>query len=404
MTRARWLLLSVSLSTACSAPAAHVGSSSAAARPAPTPQPTASTVVALPPPPPALVAALGLSPVYVRFLDVETLPILGTAKTSDYALRDAEFVVRKMIGHKPEVLRAMAKNRTRLVVMAPTELTTDVPEHADLVPRDYWDRRARGLGATDARPAVSCAEENLLDLEGDPYSTESILVHEFAHAIHEMGLRTTDPTFDARLEAAFDGARAKGLFAGTYASTNEREYWAEGAQSWFDTNRANDAEHGPIDTRAKLVEYDPALAALLREVFGDSPWRYQKISARSPEDRAHLAGFDPASRPRFDWFTHAPDPGVTPGGALAWITPGSEPGKSMPSDVATSIVFENRRATEVEIFWVDFAGQEKSYQRLRAGSTAAQSTFVGHVWRVREGGNLVGSVVGAPGEGRAVIR
>lgn len=359
---------------------------------------------ALPAPPPALVASLGLSPVYVRYVDVETLPILGTAKTSDWALREAEFVVRKMIGHRPDVLRAMAKNRTRLVVMAPTELTTDVPEHADLVPRDYWDRRARGLGATDARPAVSCAEENLLGLDGDPYASESILVHEFSHAIHEMGLRSVDPTFDARLKAAYENARAKGLFAGTYASTNEREYWAEGAQSWFDTNRANDAEHGPIDTREKLLAYDPTLSALLAEVFGDAAWRYQKPAARSPEDRAHLAGFDPASRPKFQWFTRAPTPGTPAGGALAWITPGAEPPKSAEGGAATSIVFENRRAQEVEIFWVDFAGQERPYQRLRAGATAAQPTFVGHVWRVREAGALVGSVVGAPGEGRAVVR
>ncbi|MFQ5808669.1 MAG: alpha/beta hydrolase [Armatimonadota bacterium] len=33
--------------------------------------------------------------------------------------------------------------------MSEDEFTTDVPEHSDLEPAAYWDRRARGLGARD---------------------------------------------------------------------------------------------------------------------------------------------------------------------------------------------------------------------------------------------------------------
>lgn len=392
----------LALSACSTSPRQGASSASSAAPPAVAPSEPPSA--ALGPPPAELVRALGLSTVYARWLDVETLPVLGTAKTSDFALREAAYLVRKMIGHRPDVLRAMAAARVRLVVMAPTELTTDVPEHADLVPRDYWDRRARGLGATDARPAVSCAEENLLSLDGDPYSTESILVHEFSHAIHEMGLRSLDPTFDGRLAQAFAAAREKGLWSGTYASTNEREYWAEGAQSWFDTNRANDAEHGPIDTREKLVAYDPALAALLREVFGDGPWRYQRPDARPPAERAHLAGFDRSSRPKFAWFVHPPASGSPRSDApLPWLAPGAEPSVSPSSTEPASILFTNQRSTEVQVVWVDFDGAEKLYLRLRPGVTAAQSTFAGHVFRIRDGAVLVGAVVAAPGEGRAVI-
>ena len=36
----------------------------------------------------------------------------------------------------------------------------------------------------------------------------------------------------------------------------------------------NDDQHNHVDTRDKLKEYDPALAALLTEVFGDTDWRY----------------------------------------------------------------------------------------------------------------------------------
>jgi cyclophilin family peptidyl-prolyl cis-trans isomerase len=206
-----------------------------------------------------------------------------------------------MLEGREDILRAMAANRVRLVVMAYNEYTTDVPEHRELKPAVYWDRRARGLGATPRRPAVSCAEENLLCFPNDPYSTENICIHEFAHAIHGMGLRAVDPTFDKRLRSAFDKAKQGGLWEGTYAGSNHSEYWAEGVQDWFDDNRQNDALHNHVNTRAELKSYDPELAKLCAEVFGDRSWRYLKPHLRLPEERTHLVGYDRSRAPRFAW-------------------------------------------------------------------------------------------------------
>jgi peptidyl-prolyl cis-trans isomerase A (cyclophilin A) len=50
-----------------------------------------------------------------------------------------------------------------------------------------------------------------------------------------------------------------------------------------------------------LKQYDSALAALCAEVFNDGPWRYRKPMTRDEAERAHLAGWDPASAPRFRW-------------------------------------------------------------------------------------------------------
>ena len=125
-------------------------------------------------------------------------------------------------------------------------------------------------------PVVSCGEENLLGYPGDPYPNENIFVHEFAHAIHGTGLSTMDPTFDQRLCTAYEAAVERGLWKDTYAATNHGEYWAEGVQCWFDDNAPADALHNGIRTRAQLEEYDPALADLCREVFGDREWRYTR--------------------------------------------------------------------------------------------------------------------------------
>ena len=89
-----------------------------------------------------------------------------------------------------------------------------------------------------------------------------------------------------------------GLWKGKYASVNHHEYFAEGVQSWFDNDRKNDHDHNHVNTRALLLEYDPRLAALCREVFGDTVIRYTKPATRL---RDHLAGYDPSKAPRFTW-------------------------------------------------------------------------------------------------------
>lgn len=244
---------------------------------------------------------LKLDPFYQKYADAGGLPVVGSAKVSDNALAEAAWIVRQMLAGRDDILRAMAGQNVRAAVMAATEYTTDVPEHGKLQPKLFWDRRARGLGATPRAPAVSCGEENLLNFPRDPYPNENIFVHEFGHAIHGTGLNKTDPTFDRRLRAAYAAARDRGLWANTYAITNPAEYWAEGVQCWFDDNAPPDALHNSVRTRAQLREYDEGLAGLCREVFGDNPWRYVKPRDRKPEDRAHLVGYDPAALPRFRW-------------------------------------------------------------------------------------------------------
>lgn len=223
--------------------------------------------------------------------------ILGSEKVSDAALLEAAWILGHMLEGRQDILKALDDKQVHLAVMAWNEYTTDVPEHNDLQPRVFWDRRARGLGGSP----VSCGEENLLGYPGDPYSTENLLIHEFSHAVHGIAMQALDPTFDTRLKKAYESAMEKGLWKGTYAGQNREEYWAEGAQDWFDNNREKDALHNHVNTRAELKEYDPALAKLCEEVFGDRPWRYHKPAERPESERKHLVGRLPAELPRFRW-------------------------------------------------------------------------------------------------------
>lgn len=93
-----------------------------------------------------------------------------------------------------------------------------------------------------------------------------------------------------------DSAMKAGLWKGKYASMNHHEFFAEGVQSWFDNNPENDHDHNHVNTRAELLEYDPGLAALCREVFGDTELKYTKPTTRLTD---HLKGYDPAKAPNF---------------------------------------------------------------------------------------------------------
>jgi hypothetical protein len=251
----------------------------------------------------------GVPAFYTQSILAHGYPIVASAKVNPYALKEAAYLVDLMLASRPDVRDAMIRSGSRMCILAHDEFTTDQPETARLATervrafpgisgKDYWDARARGLGGSEHDPYCSCAEENLLGFPGDPYAAECILIHEFAHNIHLRGMVNVDPTFDRRLKAAYDAAGAAELWKGKYAGVNHHEYFAEGVQSWFNNNRVNDHDHNHVNTRELLIKYDPALAALCREVFGDTVIRYTKPATRLT---GHLKGYDPSAAPKFKW-------------------------------------------------------------------------------------------------------
>ena len=266
-----------------------------------------SAVFAAPPEITAPPAELKAPQFYKKYISADGYPIVASEKVNDYALREAAFLVNKMLANRPDVRKAMIDSGSRLCIIGAGEFTTDLPEFAKLrAPREYseigdknyWDARARGTGGSQTDPYCSCGEENLLCYPGDPYSTENILIHEFAHNIHLRGLVRVDLSFDKRLKECYDAAMKEGLWKTKYASVNHHEYFAEGVQSWFSNNRENDHDHNHVNTRAELEEYDPRLAKLCKEVFGDTELVYTKPTTRLTD---HMEGYDPKDSPKFVW-------------------------------------------------------------------------------------------------------
>jgi hypothetical protein len=212
---------------------------------------------------------------YRKYIDAKGIPILSSDKVPDTALIIARQIVIQMLNSLKVVGIEQYFNayNVRIAVMSKDEVTTDIPEHSDLnevFPETNWDTRGRGFGATIERPATSCAEENLLCYSKDPYKGESILVHEFAHTIHEMGLRYLDSEFDIQLKSIYKMAKKNKLWENTYAISSYTEYWAEGVQCFFNTNLEaipTDGIHNNINTRDELKIYDPELFTFIGKYF-----------------------------------------------------------------------------------------------------------------------------------------
>ena len=258
-----------------------------------------SPSVGAPPP------ALRVDPFYGKYLDAGGIPVIASARVPDAAVTAARDTVVAMLAARPDLRAELVRQGVRVGVMAEEESTTDLPEQRHwkkpvrsdsrltlcekktferieaMSDREYWDERARGTGGR----FTTVGAENLLAKPGSRYFGENILVHEFSHAILGATERV-DRSLFAEVERAYAAARAAGRWARDYAETSVQEYWAEGTQFWFETNKLARLDGAEIVSRRDLRRYDPALYRVLQKAYG----RRHRIAA-DPFHR-HLARLD----------------------------------------------------------------------------------------------------------------
>ena len=230
------------------------------------------TVVTAPP------ESLKLDPFYKKYIDARGIPVFSSDKVADEALFEVRYLIKETLYARPDILKGMAKQGVRIIIIGAKEQVTDIPEYSHM--DEYWNRRARGFGGR----TTSCGEENLLNYEGDRYVGENIFLHEFGHCIHNY-LRRAEPEFQNKLNALYSDAKSKKLFENTYAGTNASEYWAEGVQDYLDCNRQSktgepDRVHNHVNTREELQAYDPNLFTFIDDTLGHIKWRYTRYIDR----------------------------------------------------------------------------------------------------------------------------
>lgn len=185
-----------------------------------------------------------LSTFYQKYLHAYGIPIISSNRTQDNALRRACYVVVFLLADRLDIRTWFYRRRGRAGVIAHSENATSIPEHS--WGPNKWNQQTRGMGATREHPISTGGEENLLCYKsGDRYSTEDIFVHEIVHAVHILGVGSNGaiPSFNGRLRGRFTYLKQTGeRWNNTYAMSTDREYLAEGAQSYFDCNDEHDRQ------------------------------------------------------------------------------------------------------------------------------------------------------------------
>jgi hypothetical protein len=173
-------------------------------------------------------------------------------------------------------------------------------------------------------------------------SEPSIVMHELAHAYHEIVLG-----FDDRSIAnAFEHANQTGLYQSVaynrgqprraYALTNHKEYFAELSEAYFGTN-----DFFPF-TRADLQAYDPIGFAAVSTAWEDTV----PVAVREAKGIDHACESDSVA----------------------------SPGSDHPSRLA----IRNMRTEPVKLNWIDLKGVPRYNRTIAPGALGSLSTKAGH--------------------------
>jgi hypothetical protein len=85
--------------------------------------------------------ALTLDPFYKKHTDALGIPVVSSEKVPDAALLVGRDIVIHMLARRPDAREALVARKMRVVVMAQTESTTDLPEQRDWKKPGPNDRR-----------------------------------------------------------------------------------------------------------------------------------------------------------------------------------------------------------------------------------------------------------------------
>ena len=185
------------------------------------------------PPPPV---SLGLDLYFQKYVDVGGVVVVAPSEVSDAHMIQSRAIITGMLANRSDLHAAMAANNTLIFIES--------------------DRRG---GISNQHPG------RWTTLLGSQDPNCDTFIHEFGHLVHyAIEEQANAQTFNTRLRALYQDALNAGRWAGLYASSNYREYWAEMVQFWF-----QEAMPPPLNASySKLADYDPEAAKLVEEVFG----------------------------------------------------------------------------------------------------------------------------------------
>jgi hypothetical protein len=193
-------------------------------------------------------------------------------------------IIDIMLSKLPEVAEVLRRYQAEVAIYGIHETAYSIPEHRGGY--HSMPRHVEGFGGTVDGPVSSISEVNVMRfVQGEratTYKNEMILVHEFAHALHLIGLDyLEDKTLGNRVKQLHHDAKEAGKWPNTYAISNHEEYFATLSTIWFNVMEegkegAWDGTRGPVNTREELYVYDREAYELMKQLYPETklpaPW------------------------------------------------------------------------------------------------------------------------------------
>ena len=157
------------------------------------------------------------------------------------------------------------------------EYLTDLNEYEYLKYMNTIDSRnggydnTFGVGGNTILPITSiCDMDILCNNENRKYKNENILIHEFAHAIMDIGMYLGDRSKYNKIIDIYNNQYKPTIkdCSTMYSCLSPFELWAESTQSWFNATRRTDVDEN-IENVNNIKNNYPQLYQLLSEVYGE---------------------------------------------------------------------------------------------------------------------------------------
>ena len=234
---------------------------------------------------------------YTKYIDAGGVAVMGHYRVDDAHFYNAREVILTMTSKRPELRERLTPDYRYAIAGSTTG-----PKSPTRFRMVLWENQTGFPAMPEKLPhgfsnVGSCGGwcyALVSNWTGRFWSDYSVVVHEFAHAIHyaindfhipgnpvHVEIDKLDTTFQARLEAAYAVAKANAVeempvphdkyATWDYAMTNVKEYWAEGVTYWFEYLSQvwpeGDIFQGRLHYHDSFRKKDPLLYALLDEWF-----------------------------------------------------------------------------------------------------------------------------------------
>ena len=225
---------------------------------------------------------------YKKYIDVKGMPVVASGEVADEALQRTYTSSRTCSPAGPTCSRRWSTTARASSSSARTRSIPTCRSIANTPNPLTMNERVRGTGGlaspASARRTCSTCRSTATTTRASA-STSSATPSTAPCAPLKPGL-------DASARTPSSITRDKRAVESTYAGSNPAEYWAEICKAYFDCNRVNNWNHGPVGTREQLKEYDPKGYELVRTAFKLTPendWRYipwqrSRASLRRPPE------------------------------------------------------------------------------------------------------------------------